>query len=1516
MDEKIKCLEDFVALGEKCGLSGTDLITFAKNELKEYHDQLRDRRAAAKDAAEAAAAERAAAIETTRIEAEAAERAAAMRYAHELELKKLEQVSKSPSEGTEKGIGAKFKFQPKPFNEKVDDLDTWFDCFERQASFCKIGDETKKLYLYDCFRGRFATALMSTKTDASYASIKATMLANFNLTSNDYRKRFFELKPEKDDTFAAYLQRIEATMDKWLDLSKCEENFFKLKKLLLMHKIYDSCNESFITHLLEHGTDNISDMEVQATAYFQAHTGAKLGKINDNYLGANAVYSDKNRFERKPSHDRDRGRSGSRQPWKGRYDNRFHDKYKPVEGKRNDDGKKKEDDKNKGVFCFKCLQLGHIKTNCTLSENDAKESKELLKNAPWVKSQKSDQRLPSSFAHPELVLKSGDTFSAGQSATKPWETKHVYSGLLKQNGKFRPASILRDTGSAVHAIHERFVEPSQYLTDTQKLITFGGSCETFRLAEIEVDTPFISGKIIACVLSNYPDNFRYYDVLIGNGGVLKSPVAKDPQPKIVESWIDDHVSCYPMNQVETRASSRSREESALNSLSIDFNLSHSEIINLQRNDDSLSKYYALLGKPVKETKKGKVLFELCNGVLVRVYQTDACVISQVLVPQSLRIKIMSLSHDSPCSGHMGIKRTLWRISNSFFWPGMSSDVRHFCRSCEACLKTRPKGRTMKAPLQTVPLISVPFTKCATDLIGPLPLTERRNLYILTLIDYASRWVEAVPLRTTTSTVIAEELLNIFSRIGIPKILVSDGGPQFTSSTMEEVLSIVGICHNVTSPYHPEANGLCERVNGTIKSMLRKLADDNPKSWDRLLQFVLFAYREVPQETTGFSPFALVYGREARGPVAVVKDLWLGKDVEPELQACHTYVGDLQKRIAHSCELACQRTESQAATSKKRYDKTSRPRSFCRGDQVLLLLPTSSNKLTSQWKGPYEIVEKCSEVEYKVEINGKVKQYHINTLQEFVPRFQEGKSETFKTSKDERLLEAERLLNCDDALPCQNTIGMVLENAEGSPLEKGKIDTIILPTAVQSETIADVIINRDLDKPSFYKVSQILDEFKDVFSDVPSKTKVITHEIHLKDKTPIYKRQYPLSFASEEIIRQEVEMMLSMDVIEKSDSPFSSPIVLVKKKDGKTRFCIDFRAVNCQTISLNVPIPDQDLLFSKLSEAQYFTKLDLCKGYWQIPLSAESRHITAFQAAGELYHFKMMCFGLKNAPGTFNRMMACLLGKRTDVVFFFDDVTIFHKEFNAHLSAIKEVLQILRDANLRVKPKKAEFCFGEIQFLGHVVGNSRLKPADDNTNKIINIEVPKTKKHVKSVMGLITYYSKFLPHLSTLMKPITRLVEKASPKQVIWTDECQRALSAVKSAISAQPSLKLPNLNHPFCVQTDASGTGLGGVLLQRDGDCWRPCAFVSRKLTPCEQRYAVIERECLAIYWAVHRLARYLLGRQFVLQTDHRPLQFLLEGRPSNCRLFRWALSLQQFDFTIEYIRGQDNILADFLSRY
>ena len=184
-----------------------------------------------------------------------------------------------------------------------------------------------------------------------------------------------------------------------------------------------------------------------------------------------------------------------------------------------------------------------------------------------------------------------------------------------------------------------------------------------------------------------------------------------------------------------------------------------------------------------------------------------------------------------------------------------------------------------------------------------------------------------------------------------------------------------------------------------------------------------------------------------------------------------------------------------------------------------------------------------------------------------------------------------------------------------------------------------------------------------------------------------------------------------------------------------------------------------------------------------------------------------------------------------------------------------------------------------------------------------------------MLGLVAFYGKFLPHLSTILTPISKLVGKASPKNIDWTDDCDDALLAVKKAISAPPVLKIPNLHAQFFIQVDASGTGLGAVMLQEVDNVLHPCLYVSRKLTETETRYAVIERECLAIFWAVHRLSRYLLGRRFVLQTDHQPLKFLLQGKPMNPRLFRWTLSLQQFDFEIQYISGSQNVLADYLSR-
>ena len=392
-------------------------------------------------------------------------------------------------------------------------------------------------------------------------------------------------------------------------------------------------------------------------------------------------------------------------------------------------------------------------------------------------------------------------------------------------------------------------------------------------------------------------------------------------------------------------------------------------------------------------------------------------------------------------------------------------------------------------------------------------------------------------------------------------------------------------------------------------------------------------------------------------------------------------------------------------------------------------------------------------------------------------------------------------------------------------------------------------------------------------------------------------------------------MLRAGVIQESTSPYASPIVLVKKKEGTTRFCIDFRQVNRLTISDATPIPDQEQIFTKLSKAKFFTKIDMTKGYWQVSIEKKSRKYTAFRAGLKLYEFNRMPFGLKNAPATFNRMMSKLLGHRVDVVSFFDDVLIFSNTWDEHVKSIREVFAILRDSNLSIRPKKSEIGFFEIAFIGHVVGSGGLRPLSDNVSKILNIKVPKTKKQVRSIIGLVNYYAKFIPNTATILIPLFKLTEKGMPDKVIWTLDCQKALTDIQTKINQNLSLALPDICKPFYVQTDASNVGLGATLLQKQDGHLRPCFFLSRKLLDRETKYSVPEREGLGIIWALQKLSRYLVGTKFYLMTDHKPLEFINKTKSVNARICRWALILQQFQFTCEHVKGSENVIADFLSR-
>ena len=354
-------------------------------------------------------------------------------------------------------------------------------------------------------------------------------------------------------------------------------------------------------------------------------------------------------------------------------------------------------------------------------------------------------------------------------------------------------------------------------------------------------------------------------------------------------------------------------------------------------------------------------------------------VKQIVVPEIYRKQVMRLAHESIVGGHLGAKKTMYRITSNFHWPGVVADVTRFCRSCDICQKTAPKGRTCKVPLGEMPLMEEPFKRVAVDLVGPISLvSEKGNRYILTVVDFA------VALPKIETERVAEALLEVFSRVGFPKEMLSDRGTQFTSGMVKEVSRLVSTKQLFTTPYNPRCNGLCERINGVLKSMLKKMCQERPKDWDRYLPAMHFAYREVPQSSTGFSPFELLYGRTVRGSMQILKDLWTG-DCEDEIRNTYQYVLELKNRLEETCQLARESLYEAQGRQKHHYDKKARNRQFKVGEKVLVLLPTDSNKLVLQWKGLYEIKEVVNRMAYKVDTEGNLKILHTNILTAYQER---------------------------------------------------------------------------------------------------------------------------------------------------------------------------------------------------------------------------------------------------------------------------------------------------------------------------------------------------------------------------------------------------------------------------------------------------------------------------------------------------------------------------------------------------
>ena len=454
-----------------------------------------------------------------------------------------------------------------------------------------------------------------------------------------------------------------------------------------------------------------------------------------------------------------------------------------------------------------------------------------------------------------------------------------------------------------------------------------------------------------------------------------------------------------------------------------------------------------------------------------------------------------------------------------------------------------------------------------------------------------------------------------------------------------------------------------------------------------------------------------------------------------------------------------------------------------------------------------------------------------------------------------------------------------------------------------------------------RFKDLIRQYQQVFpSDLPAGLPPVRggveHTIELvKGSAPRGRPIYRMSPAELEELKKQLDDMLKKGFISPSKSPYAAPVMLVPKADGTKRLVVDFRKLNEDTIKNRYALPLVDELFDQVQGAQYFSKIDLRTGFYQIPLKEEDRSKTGFNTRYGLYQYNVLPMGLTNAPATFMHLMNHTFRDFLDefVLVFLDDIIIYSKNANDHLLHVRQVLQRLKDHKLYAKLSKCTFFQTEVEFLGHRLGAEGLKVMPEKVTSVASWPTPTSVKEVRSFLGLAGYYRRFVKQFSKIASPLTELTKDRVKFR--WGKEEQEAMDRLKESLSAAPVLVLPDPKLPFVLTTDASGYATGAVLQQDHGKGMQPIGFLSRKLGKAELNWATHEQELLAIMHATAHWRHLLSGKKFTVETDHNSLRFFMTQPSLTGRQIRWQQKLAEFDFDIKYIKGCTNVVADAWSR-
>ena len=770
-------LAELINLGKELGYEGEQLRQFVKNEQdNERQKRLEDREHETQRRLEDREHETQRRLEDRERETQQQEyerqsqaqqlriiEAETARLAAAAQLQLQQPNSPVGSEGSrslEGGIKVKGPSLP-DFDETKDDLDAYLRRFEVFATAAQWSRENWAVALCSHLKG---TALevfsrLPHEDALDYEKVKLALMERFECTEEGFRTKFRSVKPQRGERVKQFVDRLRNLFTRWVELSKCDHTVEGLTDLMISEQLLQSCSSTLAMYLKERLPLKLSQLVELAEGYVTAHGG-----FHSN-VRRNVFRSEKGNAD------------------------------VTVKEKLNDELPVKKEARPNFGACFVCGKPGHKAANC-FSRNMGKTMKK-QQQVSTVQHGKVLNRAPvegeqlNACVHAE-VLDCGHIIEiASVAADMP-----IAKGWIENSIK---VDVLRDTGCSTVIVREDLVPKERFLRKKSLVRLADGQVQCYPVASFNVETPYYVGQVKAVCMPT-----PLYDMIIGNipgATPLEKPGYSITGAVVTRSTEKEKLNVKP----------KLKTIDVVEGLSMNVE----EIVKAQQEDESLQKLFACAQEGRSLNKKGTAFAVIKNKLLYKVYKVKEEDVYQLVLPKSVRGTVLKLAHEGVFGGHLGIAKTLGKIQQHFTWPGMVAEITRFCQSCNICQRTMPKGKIGKVPLMEMPLIDTPFQRVAVDLIGPIePRSNAGKRYILTLVDYTTRYPEAIALSNIDTVCVAEAMIEIFSRVGIPKEIVTDRGSQFTSGMMQEVHRLLSLKHLPTTPYHAMGNGLVERFNGT------------------------------------------------------------------------------------------------------------------------------------------------------------------------------------------------------------------------------------------------------------------------------------------------------------------------------------------------------------------------------------------------------------------------------------------------------------------------------------------------------------------------------------------------------------------------------------------------------------------------------------------------------------------------------------------------------------------------------